>query len=302
MQESLRKQLAACLGKAVEFDVPMARFTSLRVGGPADALVRPGGLQELEKVFQLTAEGQEPAYVIGGGFNTLVPDSGVRGLVVHLGAFRSTRFSGETLRAGAGASHATVTRLCAEAGQAGLEFAVGIPGTVGGWVAMNAGIPEREMKDVVDSVEVFIPDRAERAVLQGEELRFRYRSLELPSGGVVLSAQFRVTPEDPDRVRERMREHLERRRRTQPIDRITCGSVFKNPPGDYAARLIEAAGLKGLRVGDAEISSVHANFIVNRGRAMSADVRRLMDRAQSEVRERFAVDLEPEVRVLGGTE
>ncbi len=280
--------------------MPMARLTSLRIGGLADVVVRPESREELAAVLALVEARPLPHYVVGGGFNTIVRDGGIRGLVVHLGALRAVRFTGDgSVEAEAGATHATVTRLCAEHGRAGLEFAVGIPGTVGGWIVMNAGIAEREMKDVVESIEVLLPEGRNPLQLSCDELRFRYRALDLPRGAVVVSARFRTSPDDPAEVQERMRAHLEHRRRTQPVDRLTCGSVFKNPEGDHAGRLIEAAGLKGARVGDAEISTVHANFIVNRGRAAASDVLRLIERAHSEVLRRFGVDLEPEVHVLG---
>jgi UDP-N-acetylmuramate dehydrogenase len=278
----------------------MARFTSLRVGGPADAVVRPESREELAAVLALAEARPLPLHVVGGGFNTIVRESGIRGLVVHPGALRAVRLSEEgSVEAEAGATHSTITRLCAEHGRAGLEFAVGIPGTAGGWIAMNAGIPEREMKDVIESVEVRLPNGRDLLQLSGDELRFRYRALDLPAGAVVVSARFRTSSDDPAEIQERMRAHLEHRRRTQPVDRLTCGSVFKNPQGDYAGRLIEATGLKGARVGDAEISTLHANFVVNRGRAVASDVLRLIERAHSEVLHRFGIDLEPEVRVLG---
>jgi UDP-N-acetylmuramate dehydrogenase len=298
--ESLREQLLRQHGPRVELDVPMARFTSLRVGGPADVLVRPESREELGEVLAVAAARPPPLHVVGGGFNTIVRDGGIRGLVVHPGALRGVRLSEDgSVEAEAGATHATVTRVCADHGRAGLEFAVGIPGTVGGWIVMNAGIPEREMKDVVESVEVLLPEGRGPLELHRDELRFRYRALDLPRGAIVVSARFRTSPDDPTEVRERMRTQLEHRRRTQPVDRLTCGSVFKNPEGDHAGRLLEAADLKGARVGDAEISAVHANFIVNRGRATASDVLRLIDRAHSEVLDRFGVDLELEVHVLG---
>lgn len=269
------------------------------MGGPADALVRPATPRALAAVLTLAADASVPVHVLGGGFNTLVRDEGFRGVVVHLEAFRSVRMRKETVVAQAGATHSRVTRRCAEAGRAGLEFAVGIPGTVGGWVVMNAGVPDREMRDVLARVEVLLPGQREPQTLEASRLRFRYRATELPEGAVVVGAEFRTKPDDPDRIRERMSALLAHRRRTQPVDRRSCGSVFKNPEGDHAGRLIEAAGLKGRREGGAEISPVHANFIVNRGGATASDVLRLIETARSEVSARFGVELEPEVRVLG---
>jgi UDP-N-acetylmuramate dehydrogenase len=290
----------ALLGERVAFGAPLARFTSLRVGGPADALARPPTRDALTAVLALADDAGVPVHVVGGGFNTLIVDEGLRGIVLHLDAFRAVELRDGSVWAEAGATHATVTRVCAENGRSGLEFAVGIPGTVGGWIVMNAGLPDREMKDVVERVELALPGSRETNEIPAGDLDFEYRSVRLPRGGVVVSALFRTTPDEPDRVRERMRTHMEHRRRTQPVDRLSCGSVFKNPAGDHAGRLIEAAGLKGLREGNAEISTVHANFIVNRGGATASDVLRLIDRAREEVRRRFDVDLEPEVRIVGG--
>ena len=182
----------------------------------------------------------------------------------------------------------------------GLEFAVGIPGTVGGWIAMNAGIPDREMKDVVAELELAVPGTADPVRVDREAVQFGYRETELPEGALVLSVGFSTSSEEPGRIKEQMRPHLEYRRLTQPVDQRSCGSVFKNPPGDHAGRLIEACGPKGQKAGDAQISTVHANFIVNEGRATAADVLHLVERAQAEVLERFGVELEPEVRILGG--
>jgi UDP-N-acetylmuramate dehydrogenase len=295
-----RDALVAALGDAVRFEVSLARFTSLRVGGPAEALASPPDRGALARCLRICAEHAVAVSVLGNGFNTLVRDGGVEGLVLRLNAFRALRRepSGE-LSAEAGVTHATLARHCAEHGLAGLEFAAGIPGTVGGWIAMNAGVPEREVKDVVRAVEVMDAAGARRC-LPASELGFAYRSARgLPPGAVVVAAAFRVRPSPPAEVQAEIDRHLEKRARTQPLDVPSCGSVFKNPPGDFAGRLIEAAGLKGRRVGGAEISSVHANFIVNRGGATAGDVLALIEEVRERVRERSGTALEPEVRILG---
>lgn len=277
----------------------MARHTSLRVGGPADALARPTTRDTLAALLALCdAHGAEPL-VLGAGFNTLVRDGGIRGVVVRLHALRSIEPEGEVgLRAECGATHTSVTHRAAELGLAGLEFAIGIPGTVGGWLAMNAGIGVREMKDVVESVEWIEPGAGLRRV-PANELHFRYRALDAPAGSVFTAAHFRLERGDPAAIRSRMQDLMAKRRASQPVDQPSFGSVFKNPEGDYAGRLIEAAGLKGAREGGAEISSTHANFIVNRGGATAADALRLIARARSTVAGRFGVELEEEVRVIG---
>ena len=278
----------------------MARYTSLRVGGPADAFARPASRAELAQLLEVAARLETPVCVVGRGFNAIVRDAGVPGIVVQLGALRAhERLEHERVRTEAGVTHTMLTRFCADEGLAGLEFGVGIPGTVGGWIAMNAGIPEREMRDVVERVEIFDPVDTEPRELAGEELQWAYRRLELPAHALVLSATFALSDDEPAAIRERMREYLDRRLATQPVNEPSCGSVFKNPEGDRAGRLIDAAGLKELRVGGAEISGLHANFIVNRGGATASDVLALIARTTEEVEARFGVRLETEVRVLG---
>lgn len=294
-----REALVDALGEAVRFDVPLSRFTSLRVGGAADALATPPDREALRRCLRACAAQRLPLLVLGNGFNTLVRDGGIDGAVLRLQSLRGLRREGGgDLVAEAGVSHASLTRHCVEAGLAGLEFAAGIPGTVGGWVAMNAGVPDRELKDVVRAVELMDAEGASRC-LPAAALRFEYRRAALPEGAVVVAAAFRVRESTREAVQGEVDRHLGRRARTQPLDVPSCGSVFKNPPGDFAGRLIEAAGLKGKRVGGAEISEVHANFIVNRGGATARDVLALIDAAREGVRERTGIELEPEVRIVG---
>ncbi len=296
-----RNALSEVAGDALRFDVPTARFTSLRVGGPADAVATPPDRWALAALLRACARRRIPHTVLGNGFNTIVRDGGLDGVAIRLSAFRRLEERpGGFLRAEAGVTHTTLTRFCRERGLAGLEFGAGIPGTVGGWVAMNAGVPQREAKDVVREVEVLSPTGARRSHLGRRRLRFEYRALRgLAPGSVILSALLAVRPGGRDRVEAEIDRHLAKRAGSQPLDRPSCGSVFKNPRGDFAGRLIEAAGLKGARVGGAQISEVHANFIVNRGDATAADVLALIERARGEVARRSRVHLETEVRVLG---
>jgi UDP-N-acetylmuramate dehydrogenase len=296
-----RHALEALLGPRVAFDAPLARHTSLGVGGPADALATPGSTDELAALVALAAEHGLPLHVLGGGFNTVVLDGGLAGVTVRSARLRGLAVEGDgvTVRAETGVSHAQMVRLCAQRGLAGLEFGAGVPGTIGGWIAMNAGVPDAETASVVRDVETAGPGAARRTRPQ-EELGFVYRGARgLAPGEVVLAARFVLQPSEPAAVRAAIDRHLAHRRATQPIDQPSFGSVFKNPPGERAGRLIELAGLKGLRVGGAQISSVHANFIVNLGGARAADVLALMARAQEAVRERTGIELEPEVRIVG---
>ncbi len=291
--------LERLLGSRAAFDEPLARHTSLRVGGPADVLARPASREELVALLALCSAAHVPWWILGGGFNTLVRDGGFRGVVVSLGGWRGLRAEGDCVIADAGVSHSALTRMCAESGRAGLEFGVGIPGTIGGWLRMNAGIRERSVGDATEALEVVSALDGTQRWLPAHALVWRYRALELPDSAVVVAGRFRTQPDEPAAIRARMDALLARRRETQPVTEPSCGSVFKNPSGDHAGRLIEAAGLKGSRAGAARISELHANFIVTERGASAADVLALIERAQEAVAKRFGVALEPEVRVVG---
>jgi len=296
----LRRALEERLGDRVRFDVPLSRLTSLRVGGPVDAVAAPADRRELLDLLRLLARTRVPHHLVGGGFNTLAPDAPVAGVVIRLARFRLLEERPGALRVEAGVSHSQLTRFCAERGLGGLEFGAGIPGSVGGWIAMNAGVPGREVADVLLEVEVASPTGRRLSRLRREALHFVYRSLRgLAAGSVVVSGLFAVTPSTPEAVRGAVDAGLARRAATQPLNVPSCGSVFKNPPGDFAGRLIEAAGLKGHRVGGAQISPVHANFIANTGGATAGDVLELIRVAQARVREHSGTRLEREVRIVG---
>jgi len=295
-----RDALSKGLGDRVRFEVPMSRLTSLGVGGPADAVATPEDRAELATLLQLCAKHRLPHQPLGAGFNTLALDGGLEGVVIQLSRLRLVEERpGGALRVEAGASHGQVLRICSQRGLGGLEFAAGIPGTVGGWIAMNAGIPGREMVDVVKELEVMSPTGQIRH-LGAAVLVFRYRALRgLAPGSVVVSALFRVTPMDPGKVRAKIDGLLSRRAATQPLSVPSFGSVFKNPPGDFAGRLIEATGLKGHQIGGAQISPVHANFIANLGGASAADILGLINEARDAVWQTSGTWLVPEVRTLG---
>ncbi len=303
ISDAARAALVEALGERVRFDVPLARHTSLRVGGPADALAAPASRDELARVLAVCAEHGVPRLVLGAGFNTLVLDGGLDGVALQLSRLRRLEQEDGGLRAEAGVSHHRLTRFCVERGLSGLEFGAGIPGTVGGWAAMNAGIGTREVKDALRALEVMRPDGDAVEWLGRETLIFRYRGLEGPQpGAVIVSVLFAVSHSTPEAVQAHVDRLLARRAETQPLDLPSCGSVFKNPPGDFAGRLIEAAGLKGERIGGAEISRVHANFIVTRPGARAADVLALIERARDAVRARSGIELETEVRIVGRKE
>ena len=297
----VRAELEAALPGAIRFDVDASRLTSLRVGGVADALAAPPDRTSLAALLRICARRRLPQRVIGRGFNTIVRDEGVDGVLIQLSAWKRLEERPDgCLRVEAGVSHASLTRFCRERGLAGLEFGAGIPGSIGGWIVMNAGIPERETRHVVRELEVMSPSGAKLRHLPHERLGFCYRALRgLAPGSVILCALLAVQPSKREAVGQEIDRLLAKRTATQPLDAPSCGSVFKNPRGGYAGRLIEAAGLKGARHGGAQISPLHANFIVNTGGASAADVLALIGHARAAVRMRTGILLEPEVRIFG---
>jgi UDP-N-acetylmuramate dehydrogenase len=295
----LHRCLAPALGDRMWLDEPLARHTSYRIGGPADLLVRPDSVAELSLVLREAAAHDVRVTLLGGGSNMLVADGGIRGVVVKLGrGFRRVEWRGDGVRAGAAVQLGRVARDSVARGLAGLEHAEGIPGTVGGALFMNAGAYGGEVAGAVECVEGL--DGSGSVLTIGcESLAFSYRRAHLPVGFVVTAVAFRLRPDDPANLRGRLEGARARRLASQPQGQPNAGSIFKNPLGDHAGRLIEAAGLKGWRVGGARFSERHANFIVNEGRARAADVQTLMAIAQRAVWERSGVWLEPEVRVVG---
>jgi UDP-N-acetylmuramate dehydrogenase len=293
-----RDEIARRVRGEVVRDAPLAPRTAIRVGGPADLLVRPADPDALAELLRAVRELGVPLAILGGGANTLVADAGVRGVVLRLPqdlAPEST--AGETLVLGAGAPMMRLWSRGHALGLVGMEFIAGIPGTLGGAVAMNAGTRAGEMKDVVARVELATADGA--GFVEARALGFAYRTCRLPPGAVVTRIELALRRGDVAASERLMQEDRERRRRTQPLDRPTFGSTFTNPPGEYAGRLVEAVGLKGHRVGNATWSEVHANFVTNLGGATARDVLALVNLARSRVKERFGIVLEPEVRLLG---
>jgi UDP-N-acetylmuramate dehydrogenase len=280
----------------LRFDEPLSAHTSWRVGGPARRFYRPADAQDLV-VFLRGLDPTEPVLWIGLGSNLLVSDAGFDGTVIQTqGRLDALERVGEVgMRAESGVSCAKAARFAARAGLSGIEFLAGIPGTIGGALAMNAGAYGGEIW--ARATRVHTLDRCgcvrERPAT---DYRIGYRQVEGPPGEWFLDVELELEPGDPAQGLERIRELLEQRGRSQPIGLPSCGSVFRNPPGDHAARLIEAAGLKGLREGGAQVSTKHANFIINTGGASSRDIARLIERVQAEVEQRSGVRLLPEVR------
>jgi UDP-N-acetylmuramate dehydrogenase len=279
-------------------DEPLSKHCTLGVGGPADFYVEVATTQQLKAVWSWAKAQGLPLFLIGKGSNILISDKGVRGVVVHLrGEFEEISWEENRVRAGAGTSLPVLAKQCAERGWGGAEFMVGIPGTLGGGLLTNAGTPEGDLGSLVEQVKVLDVTGAEK-VLSKNQLAFRYRSSTL-AGQFVLAATLKLRRGNKTDSMARLRFQLKRRGEKQPLGTKNCGSVFKNPPGDHAARLIEGVGLKGFCLGGARFSPKHANFIENTGGASARDIHRLMEKACHLVREKFGLTLEPEVWSVG---
>lgn len=296
---SAYEQLRAHRVGDVRASEPMSRHTSFRIGGPADLFVVCDTVAGLSDTLDVLAGEGVPFTAIGKGTNLLVADAGIRGAVLLLGKeFKRHACGRGYIRAGAACVLAYVVQDAFSRGLGGLEFAVGVPGTVGGALAMNAGACDAWIGSVTESVTLFVPEEG-LIRLRGDEIAWGYRTSGLPTRGIIVEGVLRLAPADPERIRLEMERSLKRRKSTQPLGTPSAGSAFKNPEGDSAGRLIEAAGLKGTRLGGAKVSEVHANFIVNEGSATASDVVGLMSKVRMTVRDTYGIELQPEVRFLG---
>ena len=279
---------------------PMSRHTTFEIGGPADYLIFPASMEEVKRVFAVLRRFDVPFTVLGNGSNVLVRDKGVRGAIIKFNSpFSYIRREGNRIIAGAGALLKDVSRFAAEAGLSGLEFAVGIPGSVGGAVFMNAGAYGGEMSDCVDKV---------RSVTQEGEMReFSVAALDLGyrqsvfqrNGHAICEVELTLSPGDKAAILSRMEDFTDRRETKQPLDLPSAGSTFKRPQGHYAGTLIDQTGLKGLKIGKAQVSEKHAGFVVNTGGATAADVLALIAEVQKRVWAAHGVKMQPEVRIIG---
>lgn len=298
----LPERLALLEGCEVKAQEPLAPLTSIRVGGPAEALVRPRTPEALVALLKWARGEGTPVTVLGGGANTLVGDGGIPGITVRLPGdlFPETaEVGGEEgrLTLGAGAAIVRLINLMRAQGLVGAEFLAGIPGTLGGAVAMNAGTKNGECFRVLEAVEVATADGV--GWLAKAEVPHAYRHSELPAGGIVTRVRFRLPKGDVVASKQAMDTDLGYRKRTQPLSQPNFGSVFTNPPGDFAGRLIERVNLKGHTLGRAQVSPLHANWIVNLGGATAHDVLSLLTLMQTRVREQEGVELKPEVKRVG---
>ncbi len=281
-------------------DELMSRHTTFRVGGPADYFLMPGNSEELSKIIRYCRENEIDFFILGNGSNLLVSDEGYRGAVIQL--FRNMsgiRIEGTEIYAEAGALLSQIAAKAAAASLTGLEFAGGIPGTLGGACVMNAGAYGGEMKDVLISVTVLTPS-GEVVTIPASSMELGYRTSCIPGRGlIVLGALMELSDGDPEEIRARMDALRIQRQEKQPLDLPSAGSTFKRPEGYFAGKLIMDAGLRGYTVGGAQVSEKHCGFVVNRGGATAADIRTLIREVRAQVEEQFGVSLEPEVRFLG---
>lgn len=288
------------LGPRLRVGFPLAPLTSFRIGGPAALFVEAEDDGDLEAIGRATEETGVSVAIIGKGSNVLVSDEGFAGIVLRLGrGFRWAGRDGDLLTAGGSMPLPALAGIAMRHRLAGLEFGVAIPASVGGAVKMNAGAHGRSMSEVVERIDIYSLTRGARDSLPADEVGFGYRRSHLPARGIVVAAAVRLERGDEGSIRAEMEEAREWRRSTQPLAEPNCGSVFTNPDGDHAARLIEAAGAKGLRLGGAQVSTKHANFIVADPGASSSDVWGLIERVRSLVAAEAGVRLETEVELMG---
>jgi UDP-N-acetylmuramate dehydrogenase len=295
---SIAESISKAVQGAVLADEPLSRHTSFGIGGPADLYVRPASESELVEVLQIIREHRLDLMIIGRGTNLLVGDGGFRGAVVDLrSACRRLDRDGSRVLAGAGLSVSEMLEYCLSRELGGLEFMAGIPGSVGGAVRVNAGAWGLAMGDRIETIRGYDRSGGEESLKQGE-LRFGYRRADLPDDLIIAEARLSLKPEAAETIFGKMDDYR-RRRSHQPVDQKSAGSVFKNPPSAPAGRLIEQAGCKGLKIGDAQVSPQHANFIINLGEATAASVRELIGQVRRRVKDHSGIELELEIICVG---
>ncbi len=284
----------------IKINESMKNHTSFKIGGPADILILPSESSQVLSAVEISKRCSVPYTVMGNGSNLLVRDGGIRGIVIKLAEkFSRVEITGNIVKTQAGTLLAVLANKAVRASLAGLEFASGIPGTIGGAVVMNAGAYGGEMKDVVQKVTV-LEESGSVISLDKEAMAFGYRTSAIQgSSKIVLEVELLLEPGDYEESKAKIAELARRRREKQPLEYPSAGSAFKRPVGYYAGKLIEDSGLKGMRVGDAQISEKHSGFIINLGNATARDVIELIEKVKQRVKERFGVDLQPELKIVG---
>jgi UDP-N-acetylmuramate dehydrogenase len=299
MERDYKKGAVDLIKGRILFDAPMRQFTSIKVGGPADGLFFPKDVKELRKLVRHVRRKNIPLLILGKGTNLVVRDTGIRGWVVSLTqGMRRVQMNGEVVEAEAGLPLQRLVQFSIQKGFTGFEPFSGIPGTVGGGLAMNAGAWGAELKDLVLSVTLMKED-GEVVDRAREKLKFSYRNLSLPASWIILGGRFQLKKADRGEILERVKTYSEMRKRTQPLDYPSAGSIFKNPEQGSAGKWIEEAGLKGFKMGQAMISDLHANFIINLGKATAEEVINLMEWVEKKIYDEKGISLEREVKVVG---
>lgn len=297
-REDLTNELRTRVRGRVFSHEPMARHTTFKIGGPADLVVAPEDAEDLRAALHFARSKGVTVVVLGSGSNTLVRDGGIRGMVILPQKFQDLEREGSEVTAGAGVRTSRLLAFCSKQGLAGLEFLSGVPGTVGGAVWGNAGAWGGATADRLAGVQL-VTEKGDDLFLGREVIPFAYRASGFPRGAVIVRATFALAQGDPTAIRQQISRWLIRRNASQPVEFRSAGSIFKNPPGDYAGRLVDASGVKGTRIGGAMISEKHGNFFVNLGEARAADVLALVALARERVRATTGVELELEIRVVG---
>ncbi|PDM40255.1 MULTISPECIES: UDP-N-acetylmuramate dehydrogenase [unclassified Geobacillus] len=300
MKAMVNELLSANVGKVKEME-PLSNHTTIKVGGPADVLIEPDSVESLKKAMAIIKKHEVPWRAIGRGSNLLVSDEGVEGVVIKIGeGLDELHVDGETVTVGGGYSLVRLATLMSKQGLSGLEFAGGIPGSVGGAVYMNAGAHGSDMSQIVKRALILFPDGM-MEWLTNEEMQFAYRTsvLQTKRRGICIAAELQLTSGNREEIVAKMRKNKDYRRETQPWDKPCAGSIFRNPLPQYAGKLIEEAGLKGYTIGGAKISEQHANFIVNTGKAKAKDVLDLIQFVKKTIHELHGIHLRTEVEIIG---
>jgi len=304
MNTRQKDELKKLVTRDIYFDEPLNKFTSFGVGGKAEVLIFPEEMAELKKIVSYLKQEKIACFILGKGTNVLIKDEGIKGAVISIiKSFRNIEVTEKekdcvTIDAQAGASLAELIKFCVQRGFSGLEFASGIPGSLGGGLAMNAGSFGGELGEIVERI-TLINGHGEMREMKKEKLSFSYRELRLPREAIVLSVLLRLKKARGKKVSDLVKKLWAERKSKQPLGFKSGGSIFKNPEGFFAGKLIEGAGLKGFRIGDAMVSDRHANFIVNMGKARSKDIISLMEMIQKEVHQKNGIKLEPEIIIAG---
>lgn len=284
----------------VKISEPLKKYTYIKTGGNADVYISPTLIEEVQAIISLAYTYDIPLTVLGYGSNVLIRDEGIRGIVLNLGELNSIKANGDTITCGCGASIIEVSRFALKQELTGLEFACGIPGSIGGALAMNAGAYGGEVSNVLKKATVF-NRKGELLTITDKEFEFGYRkSIFSKENYIVIEAEFELQKGIVSEIKGKMDEFTFARESKQPLEYPSCGSVFKRPPNQFAGKLISDSGLKGTRIGGAEVSTKHAGFMVNVDDATSSDYLNLIEHVQKTVKERFGIDLETEVKILGG--